>query len=436
MSETWVTETVHGEVVKGGEIQSLINGKEVTFDIKQLRDKIPPHCLHGSLPRSLAYVFRDLAMFAALLMAVIWLEPKLDTLTSRCLRYLVYPFLAGLPLTGLWVIGHECGHGGFSTYSAANNTVGFLLHSALLTPYFAWRSSHGRHHQYANNMSTDLNYVPFTRDEYEDSAHGTASRDHMTEDAPAMVVVRIIIQQVIGWPWYLLTHITAGPESSPRKSKGWWDNSHFLPSSSLFRESEGVNILASDLGIACMCGLLYVAGTSFGFQSLLWGYVLPWMWVNHWIVMVTYLHHTSPDLPKFKAESWTYLRGALATVDRDPGFVLRHMLHHIIDLHVVHHLFPRIPHYHYHEATEAIKPLLGNLYHSDKQNYWRALWEAFTQCQWVEPIPAKTRQARPDHSTKDAEGVYRTEKDMSDEDGVLWYRGGRMPQPVTVMRGS
>lgn len=56
--------------------------------------------------------------------------------------------------------------------------------------------------------------------------------------------------------------------------------------------------------------------------------------------MITYLHHTSPTLPKYTPESWTYLRGALATVDRDPGFLLRHLMHHIIDLHVVHHLFP------------------------------------------------------------------------------------------------
>lgn len=52
------------------------------------------------------------------------------------------------------------------------------------------------------------------------------------------MLLRILLQQVIGWPWYLLTHITAGPRSSPRPSRGWWDNSHFLPSSSLFRPDE------------------------------------------------------------------------------------------------------------------------------------------------------------------------------------------------------
>lgn len=58
--------------------------------------------------------------------------------------------------------------------------------------------------------------------------------------------------------------------------------------------------------------------------------------------MITYLHHTSPSLPKYAPESWTYLRGALATVDRNLGPVLPYMFHHIVDLHVVHHLFPYV----------------------------------------------------------------------------------------------
>lgn len=219
----------------------------------------------------------------ALLACVIWLSPKLDGWTGRLLRFAIYPFLAGLPLTGLWIIGHECGHGAFSTSNVVNNTIGFLLHSFLLAPYFSWRSSHARHHQYANNMATDLNYVPPSRAEYVQLYRGKTSLDHISEDAPVVIFLRIFLQQVVGWPWYLLTHITAGPQSSPRKSRGWWDNSHFLPSSSLFRSSEGWNIFASDLGIICMGSLLYTMGNAFGSLAVFWAYLLPWMWVNHWI---------------------------------------------------------------------------------------------------------------------------------------------------------
>lgn len=59
-------------------------------------------------------------------------------------------------------------------------------------------------------------------------------------------------------------------------------------------------------------------------------------------VAITYLHHTHPEVHHFEAESWSFVKGALATVDRDFGFVGRHLFHGIIDTHVVHHLFPLV----------------------------------------------------------------------------------------------
>jgi bifunctional Delta-12/omega-3 fatty acid desaturase len=157
------------------------------------------------------------------------------------------------------------------------------LHSALLNPYFSWRSSHGRHHQFANNISTDLNYVPPMREEYKELFRGKIDLDHLVEDVPLVVLLRIVFQQAIGWPWYLLTHITAGPNSSPKKSRGWWDNSHYLPNSSLFRPNEFWHIIASDIGIACTGFAVYALGQKFGTSTIVWTYMLPVMWVNHWI---------------------------------------------------------------------------------------------------------------------------------------------------------
>ena len=41
-----------------------------------------------------------------------------------------YTFFTGLWMTGLWVIGHECGHQAFSESKLLNNAVGWLIHSA------------------------------------------------------------------------------------------------------------------------------------------------------------------------------------------------------------------------------------------------------------------------------------------------------------------
>lgn len=239
------------------------------------------------------------------------------------------------------VIGHESGHSNFSTSTLLNDIVGWTLHSALLTPYFSWKSSHRRHHIYANNLAKDHNYVPPQREEYANSLLFDVNRlEELTEDSPIVTFLRIVLQQVIGFPWYLLTNITASQGSLHKPhSKNFLGNSHFLPHSTIFRPEEGHLILLSDIGIGLMAAGLYYAASKVGFGLVALLYLQPYMWVNHWIVAITYLHHTHPDLPKFEPEAWTFLKGATATVDREFGFIGKHMFHNIIEFHVIHHLF-------------------------------------------------------------------------------------------------
>jgi fatty acid desaturase len=60
------------------------------------------------------------------------------------------------------------------------------------------------------------------------------------------------------------------------------------------------------------------------------------------IVAITYLHHNHPEVPHYTPEGWSYVKGALATVDRDFGFIGKHVFHGIIEKHVIHHLFPYV----------------------------------------------------------------------------------------------
>jgi omega-6 fatty acid desaturase (delta-12 desaturase) len=57
-------------------------------------------------------------------------------------------------------------------------------------------------------------------------------------------------------------------------------------------------------------------------------------------VAITYLHHTHPEAPHYEDGAWTYQKGAMSTVDREFGFIGRHIFHGIIEYHVVHHIFP------------------------------------------------------------------------------------------------
>lgn len=86
---------------------------------------------------------------------------------------------------------------------------------------------------------------------------------------------------------------------------------------------------------------------------------------------------------------WNFVRGAAATVDRDMGFIGRHLFHGIIETHVLHHYVSTIPFYNADEATEAIKPVMGIHYKHDTEGgaigFIRALWRSSRMCQWVEP---------------------------------------------------
>ena len=318
------------------------------------------------------------------------------------------------------MLGHECGHGAFLPNTFLNELIGWVLHSALLTPYFSWQSTHRRHHIYANNLAKDHNYVPPQANKYA-SLLGVdvAQLEDMTEDAPIVTLGRIVIQQIFGFPWYLLANITAtsgslaaGKTKNP-PSKWPLGNSHFLPTSSLFRPEEAPLIFASDIGIGLALAAIWYISTIFGWPTVALLYVQPYLWVNHWIVAITYLHHTHPDVPKYEPEAWTFLKGATATIDRNLGFGGKHLMHNIADFHVIHHLFSRVPQYHAEEATRAIQPLLGDSYREDKQrNFWGCIYESFTKCQYV---VASDPGAEP-------------------KDRVMVYKGGPSP-PIELNMG-
>jgi omega-6 fatty acid desaturase (delta-12 desaturase) len=347
--------------------------------IKELKSSIPPHCFKPSPTRSLLWLLHDISL--AILISVVAGQsiPQVESSILRCALWASYGWIQGLLFTGIWVLGHECGHGAFLPWKAANDGVGFFLHSFLMTPYFAWKSTHRRHHIYANNMKLDHHYVPPRRLEYLQS-FGSHVRglEELTEDAPLVTFLRIVLQQVLGWPWYLINNVTASPQSlSGPQSTKWFGNSHFTPWGSLFRAEEAHLIILSDIGLCAMATLLYSCSLRLGTAMTLQLYIQPYLWLNHWLVAITYLHHTHPKLPKFEPEAWTFIKGATATIDRPIGFIGRHFLHNIADYHVIHHLFSRIPFYHAEEATKAIIPLMGADYHAEQDGrFMQSLWES------------------------------------------------------------
>ncbi|KAF2230561.1 delta(12) fatty acid desaturase [Viridothelium virens] len=370
------------------------------YTIKQIRDAIPLHCFERSGRQGLQYVARDLACLATVFY-IFYHYVTAEAVPSKAVRFclwVVYTFVQGLFGTGLWVLAHEAGHQSFSPSKKLNDTVGFLLHSALLVPYFSWKISHGKHHKSTGHIERDMVFVPATREEYA-SKWGKAAHEiaELVEEAPLYTVWHLLYQQLGGWLAYLLSNVTGHdfherqPEGKGKgKKNGFFSGiNHFLPSSPLYEKKDEHLILLSDLGLAIVGMVLFILGQKFGWSNMLVWYFAPYLWVNHWLVAITFLQHTDPSLPHYTGHTWTFARGAAATIDRDMGFIGRHLFHGIIETHVLHHYVSTIPFYHADEASEAIKPIMGNHYRSDTAGgpwgFLKALWTSARWCHWVEP---------------------------------------------------
>ncbi|KAF1814546.1 hypothetical protein P152DRAFT_277717 [Eremomyces bilateralis CBS 781.70] len=370
------------------------------YTIKQIRDAIPAHCLERSALRSLGYVARDIAGLAITFYVFHnYATPELVPSTAlRGALWAGYTVIQGLFGTGLWVLAHECGHQSFSTSKILNDTVGWILHSWLLVPYFSWKLSHSKHHKATGHMDRDMVFVPRTR---EDQATRMGKMVHelseLMEETPIYSALMLFGQQIGGFPLYLLANATGHNYHEGQvegKGKGMKNGflngvNHYLPSSPLYERKDEHLILLSDLGLGIVLSIVFFLGKRFGWFNIFVWYIVPYLWVNHWLVAITYLQHTDPSLPHYDATTWTFTRGAAATIDRDFGFIGRHIFHGIIETHVLHHYVSLIPFYNADEASEAIKKVMGKHYRSDTKHgmfgFLYAMWKSTRWCQWVEP---------------------------------------------------
>ena len=264
------------------------------YTIKEFRDAIPPECFKRSTLRGMSYVARDLALLACTFYVFnIFVQP--EYIPYQFLRFIlwnVYGFLNGLFGTGIWVLAHECGHQAFSPSKLVNDTVGFVLHSALLVPYFSWKISHGKHHKSTAHMERDMVFVPRDRKEFADKLKiNIFQLSEATEDAPLRTLLYVIGRQIVGWPIYLLTndtghdvHNTSGEKRRRQKQNGLFTGvSHFNPESPIFSPHEFKLIVLSDLGLILAGLALYTIGNRYGWANLAVWYFLPYLWVNHWL---------------------------------------------------------------------------------------------------------------------------------------------------------
>lgn len=367
-------------------LQTVQEWEKATGVTREQVDKaIPEHLKHRSILRSLASLGRD-AAYAAIVAAVFHgLAPFVSAgapLPLRVAFWTTYSVIMGTVTTGLWVIGHECGHGAFSSSAWVNDLVGFLAHTPLLVPYFAWQFSHGKHHKWTNHMTQGETHVPPTK----------ATWLHKTKKVlpeASESVLDIVLHLTFGWPLYLAMNLTGGRVNwkGERLNKGR-AMSHFVAAGSeVFPPQWHSRVNLSSLGFFGVLALLALWARSAGsILPVLQWYLGPLMVTNAWLVLYTWLQHTHEAVPHLGGASYNWLRGALSTVDRPYPALIDHLHHHIGTTHVLHHLNSRIPHYHAPEATKHLRRVLGPLYRYDSRGIVEAMWTAAKSCHFVDGV--------------------------------------------------
>jgi len=363
----------------------------------QVKACIPKECFKRSAIHSFYYVFQDTAMAAALVYAT---SQVLSTDLPKSLLSLdamfwvfgwtFYAFWMGTILTGHWVLAHECGHGAFSDSKTLNDIVGFIIHQAQLVPYFAWQYSHAKHHRRTNHLTDGESHVPTTGKENglgpNDERESFYATMHEAIGDDAFAVWEIFAHVVLGWPAYLLGLASTGRLGSDGTFLEDGEIiDHFRPSSKMFTDKVRGKILLSTLTELGVLGLLFKLSLDYGFLTVGLWYTGPYMFTNFWLVLYTWMQHSDPSVPQYGADEWTWVKGALTTIDRPYG-IFDFFHHKIGSTHVAHHFFHEMPFYNADVATAAMKEFLGPLYNYDPMPWYQAMWKIANRCHYVEDI--------------------------------------------------
>uniref|UniRef100_A0A7S3K4M0 Fatty acid desaturase domain-containing protein n=1 Tax=Aureoumbra lagunensis TaxID=44058 RepID=A0A7S3K4M0_9STRA len=352
---------------------------------KEIRDSIPQKCFEHSLFQAFGHVVRDGLVIATFAFLAHTFLRVYNMRWFDIFGWILYAFFQGSAFTGWWVLAHECGHGGFSASTLINDIVGWTLHSALLVPYFSWQYSHAKHHSKTNHLMDGESHNPNSKADVHEAGYVGLAKIIGEETFAGF---QLITHLLLGWPLYLIINATGGRRlynGKPITS----NLDHFRPSSQLFPPAWRFRIFLSSLGIALALTAIFFAMFTFGARPVALHYWFPYLVTNGWLVLYTWLQHTSEHVPHYGDSEWTWVRGALCTIDRpyaELGGFFDWMHHHIGSTHVCHHLFSNLPCYNAVEATMHLRAYLEpkGLYNYDGRSTLHAMWQTAKNCHYVD----------------------------------------------------
>ena len=302
--------------------------REAAGSLRPVLDIIPAEAYENPTWKGMAYLARDVVMYAALVVALIVFSNPL----------VVVPLWVGMALviSGLFVIGHDAGHQALFASKRLNDIVGRIVMLPSWHVYEGWVLGHNRiHHSYTVRQGYDFVWHPYTPDQF-------ASMSALGR-----------LRHRIEWSWlgagaYYLREV-------------WWNKMIVgKPPARWVSSIRKDRILVwSFVGVAS--ALLFWLGWSMD------GGVLGGLWMVARVLVVPFLafcfvigsfvhvHHIAPDIRWWPKREWTKFKGQVegTTVLHAP-LGMDFFIHWIM-VHVPHHVDMRIPMYNLELAANAIK---------------------------------------------------------------------------------
>jgi omega-6 fatty acid desaturase (delta-12 desaturase) len=243
----------------------------------------------------------------------------------------------GVVLVGLFVLGHDCGHGSFSRRRRVNQVVGHLTMAPLFTTLRSWQLFHDHHHRWPQKHDAQIDVYRYL-----------VTRDQLGR---AELLTRLgysvpggFIFWILGGIYRRATLLKSIPElvRSPAEAR---------------RVKRSAAITLSLLAL-----LWTVIGLTAGPAAILKYHLAPVLVSTLIGSLLVTVQHTNMEAIFYAPEAWTPLRGqVVSTFDvRFPR--LLEWLWCDINLHIPHHVAPRLPWYHLRPAAALLFRAYPELY--------------------------------------------------------------------------
>jgi omega-6 fatty acid desaturase (delta-12 desaturase) len=238
-------------------------------------------------------------------------------------------FFTGTAATGLFVIGHDCGHRSFAKQRWVNNWVGHLMMLPLIYPFHSWRILHDYHHIHTNKLHVDNAWEPWTVETYQSQPR----------------LLKALYRGMRGPFWW-----TA---SIAHWAVLHFDLNHFAKRD---RAAVAVSITAVIGFAAILFPTLYL---TLGLWGIVKFWLMPWLGYHFWMSTFTLVHHTIPEIQFVPESEWSAVPAQLSgTVHCTyPHWV--EVLCHDINVHVPHHISTGIPAYNLRQAHQSLMQQWG-----------------------------------------------------------------------------